>query len=190
MLYREIIAVCSQIHTKHTNTLCGQNVELLNVKLAVYIAAAGLQYENLTFHYRALNSPALVLPLNQVSHHRTLLLPHSGLVPLPVSSYRHSRHCQCCWRLWTSVRRCWLLISVTVWTCRPLLLHSRSAQQVLLSRIMSDVMSYRFIWLPAEYRSVTMATKHCSCTLAPLSSKCHTTSDSRLEKLGLCGFQL
>jgi len=32
MLYREIIAVCSQIHTKHKNTLCGQNVELLNVK--------------------------------------------------------------------------------------------------------------------------------------------------------------
>jgi len=28
MLYREIITVCSQIHTKHTNTLCGQNVEL------------------------------------------------------------------------------------------------------------------------------------------------------------------
>ena len=34
MLYREIIAVCSQIHTKHINTLCGQNVELLNVELA------------------------------------------------------------------------------------------------------------------------------------------------------------
>jgi len=32
MLYREIIAVCSQIHTKHINILCGQNVELLNVK--------------------------------------------------------------------------------------------------------------------------------------------------------------
>ena len=32
MLYREIIAVCSQIHTKHINKLCGQNVELLNVK--------------------------------------------------------------------------------------------------------------------------------------------------------------
>jgi len=28
MLYREIIAVCSQIHTKHINTLCGQNVGL------------------------------------------------------------------------------------------------------------------------------------------------------------------
>jgi hypothetical protein len=31
MLYREIIAVCTEIHTKHINTLCGQNVELLSV---------------------------------------------------------------------------------------------------------------------------------------------------------------
>jgi hypothetical protein len=36
MLYREIIAVCSELHTKHTNTLCGQNVEVLNVKLVVH----------------------------------------------------------------------------------------------------------------------------------------------------------
>src|SRR5215475_10580908 len=42
MLYREIMAVCSQIHTKHINTLCGQNVELLNVKLAVHIVTTGL----------------------------------------------------------------------------------------------------------------------------------------------------
>jgi len=35
MLYREIIAVCSQIHTKHINALYGQNVEWLSVKLAV-----------------------------------------------------------------------------------------------------------------------------------------------------------
>jgi len=32
MLYRETIAVCSEIHTKHINTLCEQNVELLSVK--------------------------------------------------------------------------------------------------------------------------------------------------------------
>jgi hypothetical protein len=32
MLYSEIIAVCSQIDTKHINTLCGQNVELFYVK--------------------------------------------------------------------------------------------------------------------------------------------------------------
>jgi hypothetical protein len=32
MLYREIIAVCSEIHTKHVNRLCGQNGEFVNVK--------------------------------------------------------------------------------------------------------------------------------------------------------------
>jgi hypothetical protein len=32
MLYSEIIAVCSEIHTKHINTLCGQNVEFVYVK--------------------------------------------------------------------------------------------------------------------------------------------------------------
>jgi len=42
MLYREIIAICSQIHTMHINTLCGQNVELLNVKLVVHIVTTGL----------------------------------------------------------------------------------------------------------------------------------------------------
>jgi hypothetical protein len=33
VLYREIIAVCSEIHTKHIHTLCGQNVEFVNVNL-------------------------------------------------------------------------------------------------------------------------------------------------------------
>ena len=42
MLYREIMAVCSEIHTKYINTVCGQNVELLNVKLAVHIVTTGL----------------------------------------------------------------------------------------------------------------------------------------------------
>ena len=32
MLYREITAVCSEIHTEYINTLCGQNVEFANVK--------------------------------------------------------------------------------------------------------------------------------------------------------------
>jgi hypothetical protein len=42
MLYREIMTVCSEIHTKHINTLCGQNVEFVNVKLAVHIVTTGL----------------------------------------------------------------------------------------------------------------------------------------------------
>jgi len=28
MLYGKKIAICSEIHTEHINTLCGQNVEL------------------------------------------------------------------------------------------------------------------------------------------------------------------
>jgi hypothetical protein len=41
MPYKEIMAVCSQSPTKHINTLCGQNVELLNVILAVHIVTNG-----------------------------------------------------------------------------------------------------------------------------------------------------
>jgi len=42
MLCKGIIAACSQIHIKHINTLCGQNVEILNVKLVVYTVTTGL----------------------------------------------------------------------------------------------------------------------------------------------------
>jgi hypothetical protein len=35
MLYREIFALWSEIHTKYINLLCGRKVELLNVKMAV-----------------------------------------------------------------------------------------------------------------------------------------------------------
>jgi hypothetical protein len=32
MLYRELIAVCSEVNINHINELCGQNVEFLNIK--------------------------------------------------------------------------------------------------------------------------------------------------------------
>ena len=51
MLYREIMAVCSEIHTKHINTLCGQNAELLNVKLAVL----GFKGLNLCYIHQSVN---------------------------------------------------------------------------------------------------------------------------------------
>ena len=56
MLYREIIAVCSEIHTKHINTVCGQNVELLNVKLAVHIVPLGCKGLNLCYKNRSVNA--------------------------------------------------------------------------------------------------------------------------------------
>jgi hypothetical protein len=51
VLHREIVAVCSEIHTKHINTLCGQNVELLNVELVVHIITTGL-YKGLKHDYK------------------------------------------------------------------------------------------------------------------------------------------
>ena len=49
MLYREIIAVCSEIHTKHINALCGLNVEFMNVKPGgIYIKTTGLK--RIKFH--------------------------------------------------------------------------------------------------------------------------------------------
>jgi hypothetical protein len=59
MLYREIIAICSEIHTKHVNTPYGQNVGVLNVKpggiysdhwaLLIYILSPLFLF--LYFHY-------------------------------------------------------------------------------------------------------------------------------------------
>jgi len=40
-LYRETITVCSESHTKHINSLGGQNVEVVNVKLVVQIVTTG-----------------------------------------------------------------------------------------------------------------------------------------------------
>jgi hypothetical protein len=42
MLYMVKDTVSTEIHTKHINTLCGQNAELLNVKLVVHIVTTGL----------------------------------------------------------------------------------------------------------------------------------------------------
>jgi len=45
MLYSEIITLCTQIHTKHTNTLCGQNVECRTYRA---VNTPRLSYKNQT----------------------------------------------------------------------------------------------------------------------------------------------
>jgi hypothetical protein len=52
MLYSEIIAVCSQIHTKHINTVCGQNVEFVNVKHGGKYSNHWALKNNVTLHMR------------------------------------------------------------------------------------------------------------------------------------------
>ena len=56
MSYRRIIAVYSEIHTTHINTLCGQNVELLNVELVVLIVTTGLKSLNLCYKNQSVNA--------------------------------------------------------------------------------------------------------------------------------------
>jgi hypothetical protein len=75
MLYMEIIAVCSEIHTKHTNTLCGQNVELLNVKL-------GGRYSNHWVY------EILVIKTSQLIHYREIIA---------VCSQIHTKHINTLW---------------------------------------------------------------------------------------------
>jgi hypothetical protein len=43
MLYSEIIVVCSEIRTKHINTLCGQKVEFETLNLVIHIVTTGFE---------------------------------------------------------------------------------------------------------------------------------------------------
>jgi hypothetical protein len=88
MLYREIMAVCSEIHTKHINTLCGQNVDILNVKLAVLIVTTVSEKVSPT-HFTITLPPhtqtAVSIYLNNVPVTvRSLLGIFSSQVPLNV----------------------------------------------------------------------------------------------------------
>jgi len=62
------MAVCSQIHTKHINTLCGQNVELLKIKLVVHIVTTGLQRDKSATNAQKMTTATTVL--------YSLLLPY------------------------------------------------------------------------------------------------------------------
>ena len=57
MLIREIIAVCSEIHTKHINTLCGQKVEFVKVKPGgTYSDHKGFRGLNLHYKNQSVNA--------------------------------------------------------------------------------------------------------------------------------------
>jgi hypothetical protein len=70
MLYREIIAVCSQIHTKHINTLCGQNVI---PNLVVHIVTTVLRTVHYGVQYCIRAAFHFCAPL---VHKATILKPH------------------------------------------------------------------------------------------------------------------
>ena len=70
MLYREIIAVCSQIHTKHINTLCGQNIEFFNAKSGA--ADGNYSLRTVTTVYRGLKTETVNVDTPRCSSERPL----------------------------------------------------------------------------------------------------------------------
>jgi predicted PP-loop superfamily ATPase len=92
------MAVCSEIHTKHINTVCGQNVELLNVKLGLVF-----KYSILFFHLASLLKASKPQVLQYTHTQTRLYAPHFGCpvlrqaeqtpnVTLMSSEPRHMQH--------------------------------------------------------------------------------------------------
>jgi hypothetical protein len=81
MLYGEIIALCSQIQTKHINTLCGLNLELLNVKLLVLKVTTGLWTITGGPYFMSSFTPCLT-PLANLQHLLVYALSFSVWRPL------------------------------------------------------------------------------------------------------------
>jgi len=78
MLYREIIAFCSQIHIKHKNTVRGQNGELLNVKLVVHIVTTEIQMVNIQSVPRSKHAPSFIIA-NQLMLYREIFAVFSEI---------------------------------------------------------------------------------------------------------------
>jgi hypothetical protein len=71
MLYREKTAVFSEIHTKHINTLCGQNVEF------VYVKPGGTYSNHWGFHCLCVQYDTQQVIV--ISHHYSSLASHPSL---------------------------------------------------------------------------------------------------------------
>ena len=85
MLYREIFAVCSEIHTKHTNTLCGQNGELVNVKTHVVLiltTRAGISKFSLVYHYVKSNVSSVPAIFSYLNKEPDILADSSDKLPV------------------------------------------------------------------------------------------------------------
>jgi len=110
MLYSKIIAVCSQIHTKHINTLCGQNVELISVKLAVNIETTGLQTVNVTYtSYITSLLLSIMLHFEPIQKFQQHCFTQLTLCTPPISIYAisfvQSRRSEACHSLYAKQKR-------------------------------------------------------------------------------------
>ena len=56
MLWRVTLAVCSEMNRKHIKTLCGHNLEMLNIKLVLHIVTTGFKELNTRYKTQSVNA--------------------------------------------------------------------------------------------------------------------------------------
>jgi hypothetical protein len=114
MLYMQVNAVCSEIHTKHINTLCGQNVELMNVKLVVHIVTTGLwrvkypfllHRKTIRLHYKEHSTKPSSSNLGIITNTYTHSFYFSKAAPCTNSKHCHFNMVS--WRWHSSAETCW-----------------------------------------------------------------------------------
>ena len=115
MLYREIIAVCSEIQTKHINTLCQQNVELVNVK-------PGGTYSD---HWAVKGQGGLAVLTYALQRHNTLAVAYCLIKSSRHSFIQPQYDSRCSLRLVETER--------TVRSNRMIMIHDRTSSQVRYS---------------------------------------------------------
>jgi hypothetical protein len=103
MLYSEIIAVCSQIHTKHINTLCGQNVPRSKHSFSVIKTNQLMMYSEIiavcsqihqTHKYTAW-AELRVSENGIYSHHRTSELIHNVMKSCLTDKHAYHKRNRC-----------------------------------------------------------------------------------------------
>jgi hypothetical protein len=94
MLYREIEVACSENHTKRTNTLCGQNVEFLNVNpCGLVVNSLLLVITLLVNKFLAFCEIQLIVTVFAQAHHRSTSGARLIRVSIRLSPYSVIKMC-------------------------------------------------------------------------------------------------
>jgi hypothetical protein len=116
MLYRETIAVCSQIHKEHIHALCGQDAEFWTLILVVYKITTGLGELRFYIMLKKLqswgfkNCPQSVAAHANVAEHRQET-PATELVTGLSRTVFRSMHAVPPWTKQDARRKCWHFVT-------------------------------------------------------------------------------
>jgi hypothetical protein len=164
MLYSEIAAVCSQIHTKHTNALCGQNVECE--------CQTGGRYETTWLNIQ--NRPVVMLESEMVKY--------TGAASSNTNSIKHPHthntatyqcHTFCSATANTLVAKGWQLLHKSVESLTPTSAELHLVTSLTNMAARTDQLRVRSNW--AIYISVEYGQEGAQRVYGPPSSSARTT---------------